>query len=231
MRLIRTRFVVWNHEHPRRGAQAGAHPTAGLIITSALIIWKSLILWTGSESPVRSPCLFCFLACRHAATRATEARAPMQVVVVLSGSMEPAYYRGDILFLHMGRRPVRVGEVVVFNIEGRDIPIVHRVVKVHERRPGARDSEVEILTKARPGLLTRAALLAAPCLVLVPWVTSAADLSVPRRPQGDANYGNDYEGQLYADGQKWLNRNHIMGRVIGCAPPEAPCSRKRQSQS
>lgn len=69
---------------------------------------------------------------------------------MLSGSMEPAYYRGDILFLHMGRRPVRVGEVVVFNIEGRDIPIVHRVVKVHERRPGARDDEVEILTKARP---------------------------------------------------------------------------------
>ncbi len=74
----------------------------------------------------------------------------MQVVVVLSGSMEPAYYRGDILFLNMGRRPVRVGEVVVFNIEGRDIPIVHRVVKVHERRPGAAHDEIEILTKARP---------------------------------------------------------------------------------
>ena len=83
---------------------------------------------------------------------ATEARGAGQVVVVLSGSMEPAYYRGDILFLHMGRRPVRVGEVVVFNIEGRDIPIVHRVVKVHERRPGARDDEVEILTKARSAL-------------------------------------------------------------------------------
>lgn len=35
----------------------------------------------------------------------------LQVVVVLSGSMEPGFYRGDILFLHMGRKPVRAGEV------------------------------------------------------------------------------------------------------------------------
>ena len=28
---------------------------------------------------------------------------------MLSGSMEPGFYRGDILFLHMGRRPVRAG--------------------------------------------------------------------------------------------------------------------------
>lgn len=49
---------------------------------------------------------------------------------MLSGSMEPGFYRGDILFLHMGRAPVRAGEVVVFNINGRDIPIVHRAIKV-----------------------------------------------------------------------------------------------------
>ena len=35
----------------------------------------------------------------------------VQVVVVLSGSMEPAFYRGDILFLHMGRKPLVNGEV------------------------------------------------------------------------------------------------------------------------
>ena len=34
-----------------------------------------------------------------------------QVVVVLSGSMEPGFYRGDILFLYMGRRPLQSGEV------------------------------------------------------------------------------------------------------------------------
>uniref|UniRef100_A0A0A9CSN0 Signal peptidase complex catalytic subunit SEC11 n=1 Tax=Arundo donax TaxID=35708 RepID=A0A0A9CSN0_ARUDO len=43
----------------------------GMIVTSALIIWKGLIVVTGSESPV---------------------------VVVLSGSMEPGFKRGDILF-------------------------------------------------------------------------------------------------------------------------------------
>lgn len=68
----------------------------------------------------------------------------MQVVVVLSGSMEPGFYRGDILFLNMGHQPIRVGEVVVFNIDQRDIPIVHRVIKVHERQPGG---EVDVLTK------------------------------------------------------------------------------------
>lgn len=36
------------------------------------------------------------------------------------------------------------GEVVVFNINGRDIPIVHRVIKVHER---ANENHLDILTK------------------------------------------------------------------------------------
>ena len=72
----------------------------------------------------------------------------LQVVVVLSGSMEPAFYRGDILFLYMGRKPFSAGEVVVFNINGRDIPIVHRIIKVHEKIPGSkRDDDVRILTK------------------------------------------------------------------------------------
>ena len=70
-------------------------------------IWKFLMVLTHSESPV---------------------------VVVLSGSMEPAFQRGDILFLWLGNSPFRVGEIVVFKIEGRDIPIVHRVIKVHEKR-------------------------------------------------------------------------------------------------
>lgn len=74
----------------------------------------------------------------------------MQVVVVLSGSMEPAFYRGDILFLYMGRKPFSAGEVVVFNINGRDIPIVHRIIKVHERIPGSKQGDdVRILTKVR----------------------------------------------------------------------------------
>lgn len=43
-----------------------------MVMVTALMIWKGLMLWTQSESPV---------------------------VVVLSGSMEPAFQRGDILYL------------------------------------------------------------------------------------------------------------------------------------
>jgi len=66
------------------------------------------------------------------------------IVVVLSGSMEPAFHRGDLLFLTNNRAdPIRVGEIVVFKVEGREIPIVHRVLKLHERENGT----VKFLTK------------------------------------------------------------------------------------
>ncbi|XP_050271897.1 uncharacterized protein LOC126715364 isoform X2 [Quercus robur] len=119
----------------------------GLILTSALIIWKGLICITGSESPV---------------------------VVVLSESMEPGFQRGDILFLHMSKDPLRAGEIVVFNVDGHDIPIVHRVIKVHERQD---TGEVYILTK------------------------------------GDNNPKDDRV--LYAQGQRWVQRHHVMGRAVG----------------
>lgn len=91
----------------------------GMIVSSALMIWKGLIVVTGSESPI---------------------------VVVLSGSMEPAFFRGDLLFLtNFQEEPVRVGEIVVFKVEGRDIPIVHRVLKLHEK--GDNNGTVKFLTK------------------------------------------------------------------------------------
>ncbi|XP_074599423.1 signal peptidase complex catalytic subunit SEC11 homolog C twr [Brevipalpus obovatus] len=89
----------------------------GMIISSALMIWKGLMVVTGSESPI---------------------------VVVLSGSMEPAFHRGDLLFLTNYREdPIKVGDIVVFRVEGREIPIVHRVIKLHEKENGS----VKILTK------------------------------------------------------------------------------------
>ncbi|CAN8259197.1 unnamed protein product [Cochlearia groenlandica] len=124
--------------------------TLGMIVTSALIMWKALMCVTGTESPV---------------------------VVVLSGSMEPGFQRGDILFLHMTDKPIRVGEIVVFNVDGEDIPIVHRAIKVHERGD---TGEVEVLTK------------------------------------GDNNEVDDIG--LYAEGQFWLHRDHIMGRAVGFLP-------------
>lgn len=48
--------------------------------------------------------------------------------------MEPAFFRGDLLFLtNYQEDKIRAGEIVVFKIDGRDIPIVHRVIKVHEK--------------------------------------------------------------------------------------------------
>jgi len=88
-----------------------------MIVFSALMIWKGLMFATRSESPV---------------------------VVVLSGSMEPAFQRGDILFLNNSPDPVGVGDVVVFKIKDRDIPIVHRILKKHEN---ALTGEPELLTK------------------------------------------------------------------------------------
>lgn len=89
----------------------------GCIVFSALMLWKGLMFMTMSESPV---------------------------VVVLSGSMEPGFYRGDILFLTKNaEHPYVPGDVVVFQIEGRDIPIVHRMMNVHEKPDGA----VSVLTK------------------------------------------------------------------------------------
>jgi signal peptidase len=60
-----------------------------------------------------------------------------------SGSMEPAFQRGDILFLSNLQERVDVGDIVVFKVAQRDIPIVHRVLRVHEHVGGG----VDYLTK------------------------------------------------------------------------------------
>ena len=93
----------------------------GLILGTAFMLWKGLSVATDSPSPI---------------------------VVVLSGSMEPAFQRGDLLFLWNRNLelnmldPVpeaeasfggtQIGEVVVYNVRGKEIPIVHRVVRRHK---------------------------------------------------------------------------------------------------
>ncbi|AFK22219.1 signal peptidase I [Pyrococcus sp. ST04] len=53
------------------------------------------------------------------------------LVVVVSGSMEPVFYRGDIVVLK-GVRPeeVKVGDVVVYKSPIARYPIIHRVRKI-----------------------------------------------------------------------------------------------------
>eukprot|EP00397_Hematodinium_sp_SG-2012_P034776 GEMP01037330.1.p1 GENE.GEMP01037330.1~~GEMP01037330.1.p1 ORF type:complete len:199 (+),score=26.75 GEMP01037330.1:38-598(+) len=86
------------------------------IVFSALMMWRGLMVLTGSESPI---------------------------VVVLSGSMEPGMYRGDILFLTLWEDDFKPGDITVFSVEGRGIPIVHRVLNVHETKNG----KLSMLTK------------------------------------------------------------------------------------
>lgn len=75
-----------------------------LILSTAFMMWKGLSVASDSPSPI---------------------------VVVLSGSMEPAFQRGDLLFLWNRNllSETDVGEVVVYNVKDKDIPIVHRVVR------------------------------------------------------------------------------------------------------
>lgn len=56
----------------------------------------------------------------------------MPVVAVESNSMVPVFYKGDILVLQgIGSDGPQVGDVVVYSVNGREIPIVHRIVKVN----------------------------------------------------------------------------------------------------
>jgi hypothetical protein len=73
-----------------------------LVLSTAFMLWKGLSVVSDSPSPI---------------------------VVVLSGSMEPAFERGDLLFLWNRGQNTQVGEIVVYNVKGKDIPIVHRVVR------------------------------------------------------------------------------------------------------
>ncbi|AHY76019.1 AQG_2a_G0027860.mRNA.1.CDS.1 [Saccharomyces cerevisiae] len=74
------------------------------LFASAYMFWQGLAIATNSASPI---------------------------VVVLSGSMEPAFQRGDILFLWNRNTFNQVGDVVVYEVEGKQIPIVHRVLRQH----------------------------------------------------------------------------------------------------
>lgn len=94
--------------------------TMMMVIASAFAIWKGLSVATGSSSPL---------------------------VVVLSGSMEPAFQRGDILFLWNREARVAVGDIVVYNAPQRDIPIVHRVVREHVVATQGGDTDQFLLTK------------------------------------------------------------------------------------
>jgi signal peptidase len=98
-----------------------------LVLSTAFMLWKGLSVASASSSPI---------------------------VVVLSGSMEPAFQRGDLLFLWNRSPRAEIGEVVVYNVRGKDIPIVHRVVRTFpevEGRVNARKvKEITVYAYPKP---------------------------------------------------------------------------------
>ncbi|RXW19711.1 hypothetical protein EST38_g6153 [Candolleomyces aberdarensis] len=144
------------------------------VIASGLMIWKGLGVITNSESPI---------------------------VVVLSGSMEPAFYRGDLLFLtNPSSEQYKTGDITVYKIPGADIPIVHRVLETHDVPPRI---DIRQYTKST----TRSKH------------TTNTDGSESDNQllltKGDNNYVDDIE--LY-QGLEWLEKKHIVGKVRGFLP-------------
>lgn len=137
-----------------------------LVLCSAVMIWKGLIVASGSETPV---------------------------VVVLSGSMEPAIWRGDILFLwHDSTAPYQIGEIIVYAIAGRQIPIIHRVLEVRQDAPRAPGERGKI------------------------WLLTKGD----NNPTEDrALYNPDGPRHISEGGSKlWLEESEVLGRAKGFLP-------------
>ncbi|CAG8888098.1 unnamed protein product [Penicillium egyptiacum] len=130
-----------------------------LVLSTAFMLWKGLSVVSASSSPI---------------------------VVVLSGSMEPAFQRGDLLFLWNRDTRTEIGEVLVYNVRGKSIPIVHRVVRtfpeVEGRASAKKVKEITVDTTPNSHMLLT---------------------------KGDNNLADDTE--LYAQGKRYesLKRGHF----------------------
>jgi signal peptidase len=137
-----------------------------------------------------------------------------------SGSMEPGFQRGDILFLENNTKDITIGDVVVFKIKGRDIPIVHRVLSKYKRCRGLCGCAVYVACVPCAGVCW--VVVCSPYVVwcgLCPPLRAFLSLSPPRRNDGELealtkgdNNAVDDRG-LYADGQHYLARSDIVGRA------------------
>ena len=78
---------------------------------SALAAWKSLSFVLNTTTPI--------------VVILTYANA--EEWMSCSGSMLPAYRRGDVLLIDNRFSELKIGDIVIYNIPGRDIPIVHRL--------------------------------------------------------------------------------------------------------
>ncbi|EEP82410.1 signal peptidase I [Uncinocarpus reesii 1704] len=155
-----------------------------LVLSTAFMMWKALSIYTNSSSPI---------------------------VVVLSGSMEPAFQRGDLLFLWNRSPRAEVGEIVVYNVRGKDIPIVHRVVRAFG--DDARDPKEGGGKKGKSASGTGKKESVAAGAVH----SDSSFVSHKLLTKGDNNIADDTE--LYARGQDYLDRKvDLVGSVRGYIP-------------
>lgn len=97
--------IAWLRRQSIRGLLAQAL-TVLTVLSTSLALYKGLSCIVDTESPV---------------------------VVVLSGSMEPGFSRGDLLLLSMPRSKLSVGDIVVYNTINGGTPIVHRILETHDQ--------------------------------------------------------------------------------------------------
>ncbi|CAK0808642.1 unnamed protein product [Prorocentrum cordatum] len=105
--------------------------------------------------------------------------------------------------------PFVPGDVVVFQIEGRDIPIVHRTMNVHEKHDGT----VSLLTKgdnnqSGQSWSCRDSGLVEPATVQI---TTPVHLVLTALPEVD-------DRGLYTHKQLFIGRKEVMGRAQGFLP-------------
>mgnify|MGYP003363247530 CR=1 FL=1 len=147
-----------------------------IVLASAFALWKLMCIITMSNSPM---------------------------VVVLSGSMEPAFQRGDILFLWNREQFLNVGDIVVYKTAVKEVPIVHRIVREH-KVPEEKTKKSKRRSKKANQKKTKAR-------------KPSKRLTQKILTKGDNNNRDDLP--LYSYGQSYLDREKdILGCVKGYFP-------------
>ncbi|XP_065624096.1 uncharacterized protein LOC112008947 [Quercus suber] len=127
--------------------------------------------------------------------------------VAISESMEPGIKRGDLMFLKISKDPIHAGEIILFNVDGLDVPISHRVTTVrifcHIHSLLFIFNNIYICAKDTSFII---------CQVHGHRNTGKVYILT----KGDNNHLDDRI--LYARGQRWLLRPHVIARVIGLLP-------------
>lgn len=144
------------------------------VLSSALMMWNVAKLVLNVDSPI---------------------------VVVLTGSMEPAFYRGDLLLVTHLPEDLRAGDIIVFKVPNQQIPIVHRALVMQTKLTEEKTEYVPVrLIDKAAGYLTKEPLKDEF------WLLS----------KGDANPVDDRG--LYPRGVMYLNRKHIVGKIRAYCP-------------